>query len=414
MPPYERYEWFVRFIGQTATREPQSASAAVALHERGHPVFRQAIKLRGDLASAVLQGLAFVAGRTDVLHRAFDGAEYASLSPESLDVLARLHMAEGDFQGAADCYSGIESKIPSPYYPISRRASVFYCMGDIARANSLYSQFLSYLQPPSAHRSVLDAAEKYTAAVESQLESYAANETYWADKDGIRDLVDTYEVELVGGWRYKTVARQINLAAMSLIDGLFEKDGDLATVVNFGSFCGAVDFEKAEARPNSKWFGYDREALAIEYSRDRFRRDNLSFFSDGFEDVLVRADKESRGRRMALVHARSMCEMLPAKVSQTYRTAARHGVDWIVGAEYVSVNALTKRYFNPEGESGQSCSVTAQVANHDYRRLLEDAGYAVIDMRDNPIIAYYGPLSLPDMAFCTASVIRSFAARRRL
>lgn len=409
---YERYEWFLRYVGSIATSGAGPAASAIELHEKSHPLIQRTVALRSDLTGAVLQALAFAAGRLDVLHRDFDGCQIGALPPESLDALGRLRMAEGDLPGAADCYTRIESTIRAPYYPASRLASISYCMGDLARANACYARFLSYMSPPSAPRHVLEAAGTFAAAVRAGAESYAANEDYWADKEHVRGLIDSYELELAGGWPYRTVARQINNAATAMVRAAADADRELAAAVNYGSFCGAVDLERAEAMPALRWIGHDREALAIEYSNERFRRDNLIFLSGDYDDALAQA-MEASGGRVALFHARATCEMLPAKVARVYRIAAERGIEWIVGAEYVGVDALTGRYFDPDGPGGgASSAVTRQVANHDYQKLLTDAGYAVTAIKKEPIVAFYGPLELPDMAFVTATVIQSFAARR--
>lgn len=412
--PFERYEWFVRAMGNVAHRDFPLATAILALSENPDVIFAQALARRPELMSAVVQASAFMAGRSDVIEREIGRADSSKLTPESLDVLARRRMADGDLAGGAECYRRIEAALSPSYYAASRLGAIHFSFGHSAEADRDYDRFRLHIveRDPKAFDPFLAAAREFSRSVESGAEGFATNESYWADKEQVRSLIASYELELIGGSPYRTPGRQINHAAGTRIGELAASDESVTAVVNFGSFCGAVDRERAERYPTLRWIGCDRETIAIEYSRERFRRDNLQFVTGDIGEVLGRVGSETRQGQVVMTHARSTCEMTPAKVAELYRTAARCGIGWIVGAEYIGVDVLAGRYFDPDRDGGRSSAVTRQVVNHDYRRILADAGYEIVRMQDEPIIAFYAPFSLVSIAFYTASVIRSFAARR--
>lgn len=371
---------------------------------------------KGSLYPELEFALSFIEGSEECIDKKINQGALESEEPESLDVLSRYFIATDQTDLAFRCLDAIEARLGKDAHIASRKASLYFSLGQIKNANAEYVRFIeSFSNNPGIEefwRPFKKAAADLEKAIQNDQMQLQYNEEYWDDKDKVHTNWQLYLDEFKDSHRYSGTGSQINAALTNGISQCIDEDKEISLAMNIGSFCGYHDLHRAKAFPACKWIGYDRESIAISLNKEQFQAPNLAFADGEFEEAIARDLKKTGAGTRLICHVRAATEMPPAVVEKIYNAAARNGVEWIVGAEWFGPNPLTKEYFDESRGGIVSEIISLQTLNHPYERMLNDAGYELIEIHDEPLVAYDKMTTIfPSSGFFASQVIRTFRAR---
>lgn len=355
-----------------------------------------------DLARAVLGGFLFMSGRLDDLFTEVVAHLQSPLSAEEADLLARTMVVSGHLEQAKHIYRGLEAAGFNPY-ATSRLAALAYAQGEQAEADHHYTRFCNICDVSDYDNIALD----FLIAVEKGSLEFYGNMKYWQESGFSDWTINRYNIQLKDPFKYATTARHINECIDERLYEVINHGVNISEIINYGAFYGLMDAERAVRWPDIHWVGVDRDATAIAASINDFAAPNLTFMVA--DEPIEALRRQTMIGDAALVHTRTGAMMTPRKLSRLYEAARSHGFRYVIGSEFVGGNLLERRYFNPQtDETSSAC--TSQVFNHNYRKLLHDAGYTIVQDKKEPIISYYG-LSKPEqISFIMMPSIYSFYA----
>jgi len=355
-----------------------------------------------DLARAVLGGFLFMSGRLDELFTEVIAHLQSPLSAEEADLLARTMVVSGQLEQAKHIYRGLDAAGFNPY-ATSRLAALAYAQDKMEEADDYYTRFCKFCDLSDYD----NIARDFLMAVEKGSLEFDRNIQYW-QKDGFSDsTIERYRIQLTHPFKYCTTARHINECSDERLYDAINHGANIRSIVNYGAFYGLIDAERAVRWPNIQWMGVDRDATAIAASTNDFTAPNLTFMVA--DEPIEALRRQTMVGDAALIHTRTGAMMTPRKLSCLYEAARSHGFRCIIGSEFVGENLLKRRYFNPQtDETSSAC--TSQVFNHNYKKLLHDAGYTIIQDKKEPIISYYGLESASHIGHIMMPSIYSFYA----
>ena len=335
-------------------------------------------------------------------------------SPEMMDVLARRFIAAGRYSDALKCYDGIDKKIGANILTLGKRASVLFAMGQADEANAAFAELKMKIlkESPNALAMYEVAENDLSIALQNDRLETNHNESYWDDKEKIESTWRHYYLSFKNSGRYTNVGCQINGALIEGIKTTLKEDSSLGIVFNFGTFCGFPDYNLSKEFPDTQWVGYDRETLAIEMNRKAFQADNLLYIDGDFHRLMARLKPKRPEQSVMLCHVRSFTEMMPKKFQDVYQTARERGIKWLVGTELIGPNPISGRYFQSGVDDKRSDIISNQTTSHDYEYFLDQAGYALVNQTDEPIVSYHAvPVAFPLMPSLYSVVFRTYRAR---
>ena len=168
-----------------------------------------------------------------------------------------------------------------------------------------------------------------------------------------------------------------------------------------GSFLAELCLEKG-----AQVFGFDRARPAIEKDRETFVAPNLRFDWVDLGDVLDRAGQS--GGAVAIAHVRTCSMIYPAGVEAFYRQCAQAGVEFILGVEGSGYSFATQRFTDSLDPERPAVVPQGLMIDHNYPRLLDQAGFEIID---SGIFPY---LQMPPVRWLQHLISQFwFVARRR-
>ncbi|MBR1214297.1 hypothetical protein [Bradyrhizobium sp. JYMT SZCCT0180] len=165
-------------------------------------------------------------------------------------------------------------------------------------------------------------------------------------------------------------------------------------VYNFGVMCAQPDSEAATKLPGTKFIGVDRQRTTAALNKLAYPLPNMTFFGDEIENVLARL---AIGPTRSLFHARTTTLCYPEKVRQLYRTCAAKGFRRIGLFENIALSHDSYRFYDMGGDIENASTIyKSDQFIHDYRVLLEEAGYRITkeERMFSPLITPFSEIDL--------------------
>lgn len=151
--------------------------------------------------------------------------------------------------------------------------------------------------------------------------------------------------------------------------------GEIRTFIDFGAFCAHTIFRLAQEFPAIRFIGIDRPQIARDLNVEAFALPNLEFIAG---DVLDLVETAQIGADTALFHARTACFCYPAYLRRLYAASRRRGISHILAAEVTTFSRWFLKLY-PQGQfPAISMAARTKTFVHDYRRLIEEAGYTLV------------------------------------
>ena len=167
-----------------------------------------------------------------------------------------------------------------------------------------------------------------------------------------------------------------------LEDAIRNDAAGVDTFINFGAFCGCVDADLATRFPEIAFHAVDLGARTKTLNDQAFRLPNLTCHDAFITDYLDKTDLG--GRTAMLFHARTGTLFYPAFLERFYRRCAALGIRYIALWENNSLSHSEAKFFDFDSIPDGSVAYRDVMFIHDYKRLLEGAGYETLKVVKSP------------------------------
>ena len=358
----ERYFTWTRAMAQFF-RDPTNAVTGA-----GAPVVPRTAPAHAP--PEVLGFILFLAGRFAEARHHF--ALAADASPD--DVAAALHLARTQVILGEDPSAVIATLAP--------HAAATSARGDEARKELACALFRAGDPRADAVAAEATRAERTNApAFEAELER--------AVREGSRERPEELDEYHDEQWQFfawnqvRTVLASLKphedrvafaqFVLRETVRSILRANPAIASVIEFGVWCGQSAFQLAGEFPTVAFVGVDRSE-AIRNANDRvYARENLRFVAAGIEAFLRNGPHPAD---VLLVHARTVSLLYPAGVRALYAAAAHTGIRRVALVEDVGISRTTG-HFTRFSETGRPSIPLRQPGcfAHDYERYLREAGY---------------------------------------
>jgi hypothetical protein len=139
--------------------------------------------------------------------------------------------------------------------------------------------------------------------------------------------------------------------------------------------CAQPLYEAALRTPNTTIFACDRQPLIKELNEAAYPAPNLHFRACDIFEMLSEVAKLP-GRK-ALTHVRTTCVLYPHLVEKLYAACRDAGIEHILMIENADLRRSHLRFYEFDAPPARSIVTKHNLHLHDYRSLLEEAGYTV-------------------------------------
>ncbi len=157
---------------------------------------------------------------------------------------------------------------------------------------------------------------------------------------------------------------------------------DVSRFLNFGAFCARVDADLAEQFPSIEFQGIDLGARTKALNERAFRRQNLAFHDAFILDFL---DERPVGPQPTMLfHARTTTLFYPKFVERFYQTCAAKGIRYLALWENNTLSYFNVRFHDFGEIPNGSVAYRNVMFIHDYKTLLERAGYEILQAERSP------------------------------
>jgi tetratricopeptide (TPR) repeat protein len=330
-----------------------------------------ALSSNHELGLQLKATVAFVQGDLQQAQSIFSGLAETAPSPFNILTLGRIYSAMGNESKARETWKGGINKYGSDFFLTMELATSFYREGLIEEANSYASKVVHEF-----------AAEKEAISpLQKEIELAIENKLF--EKPMEKDIYSDDFVEETWWFYYRCYnsfnERQdgsvsLDLGIRRVVEKIIEKNAP-TTFIDFGAFCGFTIAKLAEKFPNTKFIGIDRPQIAKRLNDQHFVAPNLKFIAGDIIDFLKNNDL---GASPMLFHSRTAVFCYPEFLRHLYTVARERGVSKIVFQEG---STFFSRWFLKFFHLGQypaiSLSGRGSTFLHDYKRLLEEAGFEV-------------------------------------
>lgn len=286
--------------------------------------------------------------------------------------LGRTLQAVGDIGPAASVLNEGIGRYPRDLFLVMELASLRARNDEYDQANALLDTV----------RSEFDEERAGIAALQEEIDDAIAKNLLEKEVDK-----DIYTKDFViGTWWYyyrsymmKGEYQDGNVALDSsirrAIEKLLRQNPDVTTFIDFGAFCGYTIAKLAEEFPGIRFVGIDRTIGDIDTLNKRaFPLPNVEFIGGDTLDYIRKGDF---GGKAVIYHTRTACYCYPEYLRQLYAACRDKGVAQVYCAEGMSFSRWYLR-FHPLGAYPKiSLAARGSTFLHDYKRLLEEAGYRI-------------------------------------
>ncbi|MBA3344284.1 MAG: hypothetical protein H0T44_03125 [Gemmatimonadales bacterium] len=256
-----------------------------------------------------------------------------------------------------------------------------YRSGDSSTANQLLESKHSEV------RRTLAAAFPGITSLQAELDSALASGATDRETSYSNELIDRYwnmlfrNMECFNSFQHGWASMRW-LQHSKLERALRGDASDVTMFLNFGAFCATVDAELAEQFPGIEFHGVDLGAQTKVLNEKAFRCRNLHFHDAFILDFLDRTPLS--GRTTMLFHARTTTLFYPRFVEQFYQTCAAKGIRYLALWENNSLSYSTAWFYDFGSIPNGSVAYRDVMFIHDYKVLLEAAGYEILQEERAP------------------------------
>lgn len=157
-------------------------------------------------------------------------------------------------------------------------------------------------------------------------------------------------------------------------------------VLDFGSLCAEIIARPARKCPKTNFVGIDRQEFVATMNYQGYDEPNMSFVSGDIFDYLPEFAKLD-GKKL-LFHARTACLIYPDIVTNIYKKCHSAGVEYIMFWEGDGLSRDTMKLEGFETMKEVSVARKSVLLNHNYKQILSDAGYEVVEFArmDSPAL----------------------------
>ena len=194
----------------------------------------------------------------------------------------------------------------------------------------------------------------------------------YASEDWVEDYWNIYHFEFRRFTYRENHSVFLNRLYVDSVEDLLGERPELRHVVNLGSFCGYFDHVLAESHPELSVIGFDRDEAVIDLNRHHFAAPNLDYQSEDLDTVLKEAVAAGA---TVLTHVRTCTLMFPAGIAALYEQCREAGVKFIIGIESTGYSWQIDGFPDPSDLDRPPVVPLGIMIDHDYPRLLRDAGY---------------------------------------
>ena len=322
--------------------------------------------------------------------------------------LALAYTDQGELDREYECLERLMKRHPDYYRFPFHAASNRFRAGDQRLANELaHAAISTYGKERLA--GYYDVA-RYNAEIMDQgiaagLKERPSETDTYASEDWVEDYWNTYHFEFRRFTHRENHSVFLNRLYVNSVEDLQGEHPDLRRVVNLGSFCGYFDHMLAESHPELSVVGFDRDEAVIELNRRHFTAPNLDFQSADLDSVL----KEAVAAGATVVtHVRTCTLMFPAGVAAFYEQCREAGVKYIVGIESTGYSWHIDGFPDPDDFDRPPVVPLGIMVDHNYPRLLHDAGYRV-SRRDSFMYPVIHPERLAQEQFVPVRYVAELA-----
>lgn len=192
-----------------------------------------------------------------------------------------------------------------------------------------------------------------------------------------------------------------------ITDCITNVDGNIKSIINFGVFCAESDYRLATKFPQIKFIGVDRELSTKTLNDHAFQASNLSFVQANIMDFLSHLPNLNDTK--LLFHSRTATLLYPELVLQLYQACAKAGIQYIALYENFSLSRSTLRLYDFDGIPQDSVPYGSVMFIHNYKKLLEKAGYVMLRDTRLPYIDLLWKKNPESLADSHVSVIAKLA-----
>ncbi|SOE17223.1 hypothetical protein SAMN05877838_2117 [Hoeflea halophila] len=320
-------------------------------------------------------------------------------------LLARIQGAKGDFPGEAETVQKLRTRFPDDVMVTLFQLNVDLRDGNIAKANQNLDSVRPFVEELLKTESleVQSSAADLADAIKNRRLSRSESFDIYDDALTRQTWAGYFEHFITQGRHQSGDGHLIDELDVQLTD-FIGKHG-IGTVLDFGSLCAEIIARPADKLRDTRFVGIDRQEFVATLNQEAYALPNMSFESGDIFDFLPQM-KELPGPRL-LFHVRTTCFLYPELVERIYAAAAQAGVDYIMGWEGDGLSRHHLRYFSFDDMPDISIARKGVLFNHNYRRILERAGYEITHQQNVTTLAL-----CPDEKDLLGAAL-FFTARRR-
>jgi len=313
------------------------------------------------------------AGRLDIAQVLIASHKHDLDDPFLGMLLARIQGAKGDFSGEAETVQRLLADFPDHEMVALFQLNIYLRDGKVSAANQILNSVRPYVEEllRSETVDVKSSADDLSDAIRNRRLSRSESFDIYDDALTRQTWAGYFERFITQGRHQSGDGHLIDELDTQLANCISENN--IATVLDFGSLCAEIIARPAQRLPNTHFVGIDRQEFVATLNQEAYALPNMSFESGDVFDYLPRM-KEMSGPKM-LFHVRTTCLLYPELVERIYVAAAEAGVDYIMGWEGDGLSRHHLRYFSFEDMPDISIARKGVLFNHNYRLILERAGY---------------------------------------
>jgi hypothetical protein len=284
---------------------------------------------------------------------------------------------------------------PNDIYVICNLATAHFCLGNVEEANRI-------LAPVRGEwKAKISDSEPATKELAAELETALSENIHYRkfryDEMSYQEHLIKEHWEPYFSWMNLQPPHLMfgwlkNFYRDAMID-ILKSDPDIREMINFGVMCGQAEYEAGNMFPRVRFVGVDRQHETARLNTLAYPLSNLQFKGEEIEDTLAGMDNTTQ---RAVFHGRTATLCYPRKMRELYKLCASKGVKYILLFENCSLSHKDHTFYSPDQMPADAIIYKNDQFVHNYRKLLEEAGYSVIrsDVMFSPLVSPFSDMDL--------------------
>ncbi|MBR1199513.1 hypothetical protein JQ574_26290 [Bradyrhizobium sp. AUGA SZCCT0158] len=292
---------------------------------------------------------------------------------------SRVAYAIDGHEAALKCLLDGEAKFRESYL---LKLAIIACLvekNEISAANDRLAKI--------ADRVSIELAEEISIATKNQNDLVSNRSAPDGEKDIYTDeFCRTMWISYYESFVTRRQRQHGDVALLNQYVGLMNNIPSPAAILEFGTMCAQPLYAAARMNPDVSFYGCDRQTFLKRLNEIAYPQPNMHF-RDG--DIFDSIEEVSRlpGRK-ALAHLRTSVVMVPSFVSELYQRSAKAGINDIVFIESAGMVRSRLEFLEFDKMPMRAVITKHNLHLHDYKTLLEEAGYKV-NWKRQPTIALW-------------------------